>query len=825
MNQIMRSQHLALSLFCFLFLSTMSAQVEVFPDSTYFNEKVTIDNAFENNGMRYPLNDGFSGQVLTTNGKGLLQWKNGGTDFRAYYSVVCDQPVTYDLGAANVINDECGTLYDSGGPAGNYANNENNGAIISFAGNPNYLYTRIILRSLEIDDNRDTLFIEGMAFYVDLTEPDTLFLDGSLPITIAFKSDNLNNEAGFELTWDRVAFDGGESVNNMTGFFFNAEEQSVGGGVSLNNNWKRIGKQSVLFGFGGKASSDYTTSIGYKNESSGFTATTFGYLNIASSQFSQASGYQSQATGAQSQAFGYLNMALGANATAIGQQNTADTTGSISIGFRNKAQGYAAGSIGFDNEATENRSNAFGAFNNAKGERASAFGYLNSATADNASAFGYSNNATMPSSSAFGAFNEARGERSLAMGYLNDANGEYGISVGYENKSVWDSVSMFGFKNQVSRGNATALGYKNTISGLMGVALGALNDVGETSGLAVGISNDVSLANASAFGQSNVVVGSESSAFGYNNQVSRSTASAFGYNNSAGGNSSSAFGAQNEASGTNSSAFGYNTLSDVYQMMAVGSFNEDPVGNAFFWNLGDPIFMIGNGQNEGNRSTALTVLKNGKIGIGTTGPTYDLDVTGELRTTGDLTVQGRLSIGSGEEIFDAGTSRLMTNSDWLPVGDDVFDLGSSTNRWSGVWAADGTINTSDRRLKTNIEALEYGLEQIMSLKPVTFKWKGKEALGNKLGLIAQDLLEVIPEVVKTHSWERSEEDDLWSAKVKVPVESFGVYYADIIPVLIKGIQEQQVLLEDKEQRILELELKLKQLEILEQRIEKLEVEK
>jgi len=91
----------------------------------------------------------------------------------------------------------------------------------------------------------------------------------------------------------------------------------------------------------------------------------------------------------------------------------------------------------------------------------------------------------------------------------------------------------------------------------------------------------------------------------------------------------------------------------------------------------------------------------------------------------------------------------------------------------------------------------------MKLKPVSFQWKSFPEEGTKIGLIAQDLQEVIPEVVKDWEWEYLSEDR--NNRVKKEVEVLGVYYSDLIPVLIKAIQEQNHLIEKLELRILELE--------------------
>ncbi len=107
-----------------------------------------------------------------------------------------------------------------------------------------------------------------------------------------------------------------------------------------------------------------------------------------------------------------------------------------------------------------------------------------------------------------------------------------------------------------------------------------------------------------------------------------------------------------------------------------------------------------------------------------------------------------LKIGNLIEGDMEGNTFLYFNGETNPSVDDQFDLGDNTFRWKSVWATDGTINTSDRRDKENIQPLSYGLDEVMNLNPVSFTWKNDEEANSKLGLIAQDLLQIIPEVVK-----------------------------------------------------------------------------
>ena len=58
----------------------------------------------------------------------------------------------------------------------------------------------------------------------------------------------------------------------------------------------------------------------------------------------------------------------------------------------------------------------------------------------------------------------------------------------------------------------------------------------------------------------------------------------------------------------------------------------------------------------------------------------------------------------------------------------------------------GTTNGSSRRLKTQIKPMDQASESILALKPVTFCYAGDSASTLQFGLIAEDVVEVNPEL-------------------------------------------------------------------------------
>jgi hypothetical protein len=71
---------------------------------------------------------------------------------------------------------------------------------------------------------------------------------------------------------------------------------------------------------------------------------------------------------------------------------------------------------------------------------------------------------------------------------------------------------------------------------------------------------------------------------------------------------------------------------------------------------------------------------------------------------------------------DTGDRYLASNGGFFPVTDNTYVVGAPGNRWSQVWAANGSIQTSDERQKTDIQNISLGLSFINALRPVSYKW-------------------------------------------------------------------------------------------------------
>lgn len=92
---------------------------------------------------------------------------------------------------------------------------------------------------------------------------------------------------------------------------------------------------------------------------------------------------------------------------------------------------------------------------------------------------------------------------------------------------------------------------------------------------------------------------------------------------------------------------------------------------------------------------------------------------------------------------------IVANTHTIPSTDNAYYLGFPSNRWIAVYAVNGTIQTSDPALKTDINLLPPVDSLIKNINPVTFRWKEESA----------ELIDVTEtETVHETEWQDVEED-------------------------------------------------------------------
>ncbi len=209
---------------------------------------------------------------------------------------------------------------------------------------------------------------------------------------------------------------------------------------------------------------------------------------------------------------------------------------------------------------------------------------------------------------------------------------------------------------------------------------------------------------------------------------------------------------------------GIHNTAPSYGEAVFGIYNTSYTPNsATLINNNDRIFTVGNGTSTTNRRNALTILKNGNIGIGNSNPQYRLDVDGQvnIKTNGVvLRANGHEALWYNDTYFSWGFGgQYNFFADTVLVGGSGGSVRNYLFRVNGTAAKTGGgswDNTSDQRLKHIDGDYTRGLDDITALHPVRFHYRvdnphGLDSESEQIGFIAQEVQTVFPEAVTTLS--------------------------------------------------------------------------
>jgi len=199
--------------------------------------------------------------------------------------------------------------------------------------------------------------------------------------------------------------------------------------------------------------------------------------------------------------------------------------------------------------------------------------------------------------------------------------------------------------------------------------------------------------------------------------------------------------------------------------------------NAYVWNTGNSALSFGTNDTERAR----------------------------INSSGDFLVGTTSAISSSKVAVSAGLNTynmlVLKNTDVQSAG-QLFELFlNSAGNTAGSIGHTGTTTvafntTSDYRLKHDIEPMTTGLNTVLSLQPVKYKWNEDNSVGE--GFIAHELQEIIPLAVSGNKDAVNEDGS---------IRPQGVDYSKIVVHLVSAIQEQQALITALTARIEALEKK------------------
>ena len=151
--------------------------------------------------------------------------------------------------------------------------------------------------------------------------------------------------------------------------------------------------------------------------------------------------------------------------------------------------------------------------------------------------------------------------------------------------------------------------------------------------------------------------------------------------------------------------------------------------------------------------------------------------------------------------------------------DNQYSLGLSGNRFKTLYATTGTIQTSDKNFKDNIQEFDASFVRnfIMGIRPVSYRLKDGDSGRTHYGTIAQDIEDLMEFLgidskdfagfIKSPKAEQVDNPETEEIEFKT-IEGEFIYalrYEEFISPLIKMVQIQQQKLEDLQKRIEKLE--------------------
>ena len=173
----------------------------------------------------------------------------------------------------------------------------------------------------------------------------------------------------------------------------------------------------------------------------------------------------------------------------------------------------------------------------------------------------------------------------------------------------------------------------------------------------------------------------------------------------------------------------------------------------------------------------------------TAGNSFSPTERARFDTSGNLLINKTIvsSTGNGVQLLASGfIGATLAGSTSATDTLDVYSTAASAFRFyvdmgGTIHATSATITAiSDRTLKTNIRPLDTGLKEIMGLQPRRFDWINGDG-ENVVGFVAQEVEEVLPELVTFSKYSVDENGDTITKK--------AVKTGDIIPTLVNAIQE------------------------------------
>ena len=386
---------------------------------------------------------------------------------------------------------------------------------------------------------------------------------------------------------------------------------------------------------------------------------------------------------------------------------------------------------------------------------------------------------------------------SFATGLGTLATGDYSASFGTGTEATGDNSFASGNISKASGVNSVAM-VGGLSSGFNSATIGNLAEATSNNSFAIGYASKATANESIAIGNIAESSGQDAVALGHNSKATATNAMAFGDGSEATGQNSVSFG-NSTASGLRSFAVGEGALAKAVGGITIGTYNNSGDFPGAQPAATDRLFQVGHGTSA-DRSNAITVLRNGNVGIGdaAVNPDYIMDFGGRPRVRHNGATAG-IHFNNSQNQEDGFVG--MKNDDQIG-----FYCNNQWQFWvdnNASYSHGNVLQVSDKRLKTNITPFsQSSLQSLSNLKGYHYNWLDPKRTQNKqTGLIAQEVEKYFPLLVNT-------DKDGYKA----------VNYIGLIPHLIEAVKE----LDKKTEEISELKKELASVQEMNKKLSALE---
>ena len=174
---------------------------------------------------------------------------------------------------------------------------------------------------------------------------------------------------------------------------------------------------------------------------------------------------------------------------------------------------------------------------------------------------------------------------------------------------------------------------------------------------------------------------------------------------------------------------------------------------------------------------------------GNAGFTIDEDFDFEIRATTRSQVLTR-AISAGRYIMKGD------GADGHSAFGFAATSATSRSRFNGTIVVNGTILPSDKRLKEDVKEYNKGLDALMQINTISYKYNGKGGIDNMgrthVGLFAQELQQIAPELVTSEDYYTVDEvtNEKTFEDTYLQINDTGIKY-----LIINAVQEQQEIID------------------------------